>query len=132
MCLAGAVVAALSLTQEVAGSSPFTVMINIFTARKRSLGQGKIFTPVCHSVHRGGVHGCLGGMHGCSGWHAWFFSGGCVVFFWRGHVWFLLGGMHGFFLGVHGFSRGACVVFSWGVRGFSGGGVCMVFLGGRA
>ena len=26
----------------------------IFTARKRSLGQGYIFTPVCHSVHRGG------------------------------------------------------------------------------
>ena len=35
-----------------------------FTARKRSLGQGNVFTPVCHSVHRG-VHpsmqwvGCL-------------------------------------------------------------------------
>ena len=26
----------------------------IFTARKRSLGQGNIFTPVCHSVHGGG------------------------------------------------------------------------------
>ena len=26
----------------------------VFTARKRSLGQGNIFTPVCHSVHRGG------------------------------------------------------------------------------
>ena len=25
---------------------------DIFTARKRSLGQGNIFTPVCHSVHR--------------------------------------------------------------------------------
>ena len=25
-----------------------------FTARKRSLGQGNIFTLVCHSVHRGG------------------------------------------------------------------------------
>ena len=25
----------------------------IFTARKRSLGQGNVFTPVCHSVHRG-------------------------------------------------------------------------------
>ena len=25
----------------------------IFTARKRSLGQGNIFAPVCHSVHRG-------------------------------------------------------------------------------
>ena len=26
-----------------------------FTARKRSLGQGNIFAPVCHSVHRGDV-----------------------------------------------------------------------------
>ena len=26
----------------------------IITARKRSLGQGNIFTPVCHSVHRVG------------------------------------------------------------------------------
>ena len=25
----------------------------IFTARKRSLGQGNIFTPVCHSVQGG-------------------------------------------------------------------------------
>ena len=29
----------------------------IFTTCKRSLGQGNIFTPVCHSVHRGGI--CL-------------------------------------------------------------------------
>ena len=27
----------------------------IITARKRSLGQGIVFTPVCHSVHRGRV-----------------------------------------------------------------------------
>ena len=27
----------------------------MFTARKRSLGQGNIFTPVCHSVHGRGV-----------------------------------------------------------------------------
>ena len=27
----------------------------LITARKRSLGQGNVFTPVCHSVHRGGV-----------------------------------------------------------------------------
>ena len=25
----------------------------VFTGRKRSLGQGDIFAPVCHSVHRG-------------------------------------------------------------------------------
>ena len=30
MCIAGAVVAFLSLTQEVAGSSPFTVKTTIF------------------------------------------------------------------------------------------------------
>ena len=36
--------------------------ILIFTARKRSLGQGNVFTPVCHSVHMGGV--CIrGGLH---------------------------------------------------------------------
>ena len=28
----------------------------IFTARKRSLGQGNIFAAVCHSVHRGGEY----------------------------------------------------------------------------
>ena len=31
----------------------FLLPKHIFTARKRSLGQGNIFTPVCHSVHRG-------------------------------------------------------------------------------
>ena len=35
----------------------------IFTARKRSLGQGNIFTPVCHSVHRGGLPQCMMGYH---------------------------------------------------------------------
>ena len=38
----------------------------IFTARKRSLGQGNVFTPVCHSVHRGSLSGggevCPGGL----------------------------------------------------------------------
>ena len=29
------------------------IVIIIFTARKRSLGQGNVFTPVCHSVHSG-------------------------------------------------------------------------------
>ena len=28
-------------------------MISIVKARKRSLGQGNVFTPVCHSVHGG-------------------------------------------------------------------------------
>ena len=30
------------------------VFCSVITARKRSLGQGNNFTPVCHSVHRGG------------------------------------------------------------------------------
>ena len=30
----------------------------VVTAHKRSLGQGNVLTPVCHSVHRGG-----GGLH---------------------------------------------------------------------
>ena len=30
-------------------------LVVIFTARKRSLGQGNVFTPVCHSVQGGGV-----------------------------------------------------------------------------
>ena len=29
--------------------------MSVITARKRTLGQGNIFAPVCHSVHRGGV-----------------------------------------------------------------------------
>ena len=33
ICLAGAVVSSWSLTQEVAGSSSFTVMTNIFVAK---------------------------------------------------------------------------------------------------
>ena len=28
----------------------------VITARKRSFGQGNVFTPSCHSVHRGGSH----------------------------------------------------------------------------
>ena len=61
----------------------------LVTARKRSLGQGNIFTPVCHSVHRGAcvvVGGCawlwgacmvVGGVHGCGG-HVWLW-GACMV-----------------------------------------------------
>ena len=30
--------------------------VNIFTASKRSLGQGNVFTPVCHSIHGGTLH----------------------------------------------------------------------------
>ena len=86
--------------------------LRFVTARKRSLGQGNIFTPVCHSVHRGGVRGFIrgacvvlfGGVCGFIGGRAWFYLGGV-----RGYIWgeggmqfvaeaflFLLGGMHGF------------------------------------
>ena len=33
--------------------SSAATMDKLFTARKRSLGQGDVFTPVCHSVHGG-------------------------------------------------------------------------------
>ena len=79
----------------------------IITARKRSLGQGNIFTPVCHSVHTGGV--CVVAPGGAC---VVLFGGACVVLF-GGRVWFYLGG------GVHGFSGGH-VWFFWrgGMRGF--------------
>ena len=97
-----------------------TIENYIITARKRSLGQGNIFTPVCHSVHRGGT--CVvapGGMHGCSrGWacvaapggvcvvalggRAWLLWGACMVTLGGvymvapgGHAWLLRGGVHG-------------------------------------
>ena len=38
-------------------------MCGIFTARKPSLGQGNIFTPVCHSVHGGGESACTGSLY---------------------------------------------------------------------
>ena len=44
--------------------APPAMALFIFTARKRSLGQGNIFTPVCHSVHRGGgLPQCMLGYH---------------------------------------------------------------------
>ena len=77
--------------------------VDIVTARKRSLGQGNIFTPVCHSVHRGGMRGCFWG--GC----AWLLLGGCA--------WLLQGGMHGC-------SQGACVA-KGGMRREVGRAVCV-------
>ena len=119
----------------------------IITARKRSLGQGNIFTPVCHSVHRGGACVVLfGGV--CVvlfGGHAWFYLGGCAWFYLGGHAWFYSGGVCGFIQGGHawfysgghvwlylggvrGFIRGACVVlFGGGHAWFYSGGVCVVF-----
>ena len=66
------------------------------------MGQGNIFTPVCHSVHGG--HAWLRGVCMVVAGHAWLWGvcmvvGVCVVA--RGHVW-LLGGMRGWW--------GACMV----------------------
>ena len=94
----------------------------IITARKRSLAQGNIFTPVCHSVHGGACVVAPGG-------RAWFYSEGvCMALFWGvcmvlfqgvcmvlfgGHAWFYFGGVHGFIPGGHvWFYSGGCVVFS--------------------
>ena len=121
---------------------------SIFTARKRSLGQGNIFTPVCHSVHGGGA--CVvapGGMHGCSRGHAWLLRGGaCVVAQGAcvvapggacmvalggvhgcsgGHAWLLQGGMHGC-------SRGVCGCSGGGMHGCSQGGMHGCSQGGHA
>ena len=35
----------------------------LITARKRSLGQGNVFTPVCNSVHGGCLPLCMLGRH---------------------------------------------------------------------
>ena len=40
----------------------------IFTARKRSLGQGNVFTRVCHSVYRGEGVCVRGGLHPEGSW----------------------------------------------------------------
>ena len=123
--------------------SPAKILIkkSIITARKRSLGQGNIFTPVCHSVHRGGhawllpgggagEGACMvapggacvvarGGVHGCSGG-----GGVCMV---------APGGVHGFIWGgMHGFIWGACVVLFGGHAWFYFGGACVVLFGGHA
>ena len=119
------------------------LVMKVITARKRSLGQGNIFTPVCSQG--GGVRGCSGGcawllgggsVRGCSG-------GACVVAL-GGHAWLLLGGAcvvapegHAGYSGGHGCSRGVCVVAPMGgMHGCSGGhvwllprGACMVALG---
>ena len=97
MCLAGTVVAFMSLTQEVAVSSPFY-------HPQQSWGK-VIFSEACvkNSVHRGGRawRGCVCGREACVAW---------------GHVWQGLACMTG---DMHG--RGACVagghVWQRGVHG---------------
>ena len=105
---------------------------------KRSFGQGNIFTPVCHSVHRGG--GCsryCSNLGGCSRICYNFPGGGIFVgggsskfwggFFWGGSSKFLGGGYFlggppnfggyffggGYFLGGGGFLQ----IYFWGGGG---------------
>ena len=128
--------------------------MSFITARKRSLGQGNIFTPVCHSVHSGGhawlLWGGWGGMHGCSGgdlcgccgghvWllrgegHAWLLLGGHAwLLRGEGHAWLLLGG-HAWLLWGEGhvwLLWGASVVALGGVHGCSRGGHAWLLQGG--
>ena len=55
--------------------------IGIITARKQSLRQGNMFTPVCHSVHRGEVPGPgeVSGPGGCLVPGGSGPGGGCLV-----------------------------------------------------
>ena len=41
----------------------YPITFRIFTARKRSLGQGNVLTPVCHSVYTGEGVSLQGGLH---------------------------------------------------------------------
>ena len=43
------------LLEYVSGATVCLCHQYLVTVRKRSLGQGNIFAPVCHSVHRGGT-----------------------------------------------------------------------------
>ena len=86
----------LILYWAVLGSARFAEILQnyvarqVFTSRKRSLGQGNIFTPVCHSVQGG---------------RAWLLRGACMVLF---------GGLHGFIPGAGVVFPGACMVFLGG------------------
>ena len=104
--------------------------------------EGYIFTGVCDSVNRGGVHGFIwgvcvvlfGGVCGFIGGHVWFYSGGVHGFI-RGRVWFYPRGHAWFYLGdMRGFIRGACMVLFGGCAWFYSGsvhgfiwGACVVF-----
>ena len=98
---------------------------HFITARKRSLGQGNIFTPVCHSVHRGGVRGFIWGA--C----VVLFGGACVVLF-GGACVVLLGACVVLFGGCMVLFRGACMVLLGGMRGFIRGACVVLFGGGHA
>ena len=84
------------------------------------LGQGYVFTGVCDSVHRGGVHGCCGGVRGCGGVHGCRGGmSGC-----QGCVW-LRGDMCGC-QGVCMIAGGACMVAGGGAAWLWEGEACVV------
>ena len=111
---------------------PFHGEVGAITARKRSMGQGNIFTPVCHSVHRGGAWswgvsgpgGCLVlGVPGPRGTWSW---GVCLVpgEVWSGGAWSQAGYGHGRVPGAGGvpglggaWSRGCLVQGVWSQEG---------------
>ena len=70
--------------------------VEIVTARKRSLGQGNIFTPVLSFCSRGA---CV------------VLFGGASMVAPGGHAWFYLGGMRGFIRGVSMVLFGGCAWF---------------------
>ena len=74
---------------------------------KRSFGQGNIITPVCHSVHRGGVPPNFRG-------------GGCLQFF-GGFLQIFLGGFLQIFGGSPIFQGGVSLIFRGGCLQFWGG-----------
>ena len=86
--------------------------LNVFTARKQSLGQGNNFTPVCHSFHREGQGGVRGSRGACMvAWGAFVVArGACLV------------------VGVCMVARGVCVVAGGVMHGWGRAwwGVCMV------
>ena len=104
---------------------------------KRSFGQGNIFTPVCHSVHRGG---CLLQIFGgvCSKFFGGVcskFSGGCLLqIFGGGCLLQIFGGVS-----APNFRGGVCSKFSGGsapnfggvsAPNFRGRGLLQIFGGG--
>ena len=65
--------------------------------------EGYVFTLVCDSVNRGGMHGCSqGGMCGCSEGVCGCSGGLACMVAPGGHVWLLKGGCAWLLRGVHG------------------------------
>ena len=121
------------------GDSQDLYLVRCYYRPKRSFGQGNIFTPVCHSVHRGwGSPACLAGQSWeslVSGGGSPIFQGVCVgipaclagqspggsgpggLQFFGGVSPIFQGGLQ--FLGVSNFSGG--LQFFWGISNFFGG-----------